>query len=182
MNSLIPAGDEMFEGILSTHAMQSEWTHELQEFLASHPNIMLPDNPSNKLRHQAICLLALHKGIGFNRSQLTAIFDKLGIRTNDSIQAVNKLPQLGLNINKAGTARSPYYGFAELAYNDRYIRTRVDSTTRQERNISETDSRRFFSELSREPYEAGHKDPRLPLSGSNLIMQPVSINRPFRDN
>jgi len=169
------------EAILDSLTWATEWPEVLKDFLALHPEVKLPHNPSDRnIGQQMVAIFAANLGIGFNRSHLTSFGEALGRSTGDAIQWANKTEQVGIKLDKT-SRKAPAYGFAELTFKDRFLKNRFDLTSTEGRAQSEVKNRLYLKELSEGPYERGHKDPTLPLSDDNLVMQPQEINRSYRD-
>lgn len=170
------------EKILDGLTLRSEWPQVLKDFLVQYPDSTLRAKPSVKnIGHQVIAIFADNLGLAFKRDHLRLIGEKLGKSAgSDPIQWANKIEQVGLKLDKS-PGRSPGYGFQDLTFSDKYLNSRNDLTTDEGRASSVVRSRRLFQEMADGAYEKGHKDPRLPLSDGNLVMQPQEINRSYRD-
>ncbi len=174
--------DLEMEAILKDLTLVTSWPQGLQDFLLQHPDCRLPSKPSAKnIGHQVISIFASNLGLAFKREHLRLIGEKLGKSAgSDPIQWANKIEQVGLRLDKS-PGRSPGYGFQDLCFSDKYLASRTDLTTEVGRNDSVARSRRLFQEMADGAYEKGHRDPRLPLSDGNLVMQPQEINRSYKD-
>lgn len=141
---------------------------------------------TTSIRFQMINYLAWHPDHGYNREQLSMIRDALcpdRTGSGDVIQSVNKVEQGGLALDKiTGVPGSPYYGLSSIRFTDRYLHSRVLITSQDDMDAQEKRNREFFSSLSTDSYEVGHRDPRKPLTPDNTVMQPHIINRSHRDN
>ena len=169
------------DGILSGLDWATEWPQNLQDFLAQNPGTRLPAKPSGRnINHQMVAIFARNLGRGFTRDQLTKIGEVLGRTGGDAIQWANKTERLGIKLDKtSGGALG--YGFAELTFSDKYLAMSQDNTTEAGRDASVARTRRLLQDMADGKFEKGHKDPRLPLSDENLVMQPYEINRSYRD-
>lgn len=180
---VVPLTDKEFQKILKKAKIVTKWPKEISDFLKKYPDVRFPSAPSKTVaKHQMLNILFSIKGKGLNREMLERIGRKLGFHGGDSIQWVNKLEQNGLKLSKAGSGKNIYYGIVSLQYTDKYLKTKINTTTSKGKEESEKKMRKFFHDLGNDDYEIGHKDPRLPLSDSNMVMQPSEINRSYRDN
>jgi len=175
------ASDSQFATILTGFTKATAWPQGLQDFIAANPRVKLPVKPSDRnISHQVIALFASNLGLAFDRAQLTAIGEKLGRTSGDSIQWANKIERVGIKLDKT-PEKTPAYGFAVLTFSDKYLHSSQDLTTKVGRQDSVSRLRKLFDAMAKGKFEKGHKDPRLPLSDSNLVMQPYEINRSYRD-
>jgi len=173
--------DAQFAAVLAGFTKATSWPQGLQKFIAKNPTVKLPSKPSDRnISHQIIALFAANVGLAFDRSHLTAIGEKLGRTSGDSIQWANKIERVGIKLDKT-PEKSPAYGFAALTFSDKYLHSAQDLTTDAGRDASVSRSRRLFESMSKGKFERGHKDPRKPLTDDNLVMQPYEINRSYRD-
>lgn len=169
------------DSVLAGLSWATEWPKPLADFLTKYPAVLLPAKPSARsISHQVIAIFAANLGIGFNREQLTRIGEKLGRTTGDVIQWANKIERQGIKLDKT-PVKSPGYGFSKLTFSDKYLHSSIDTTTATGIQSSKKRVRNLFLGMADGKFEKGHKDPRLPLTDSNLVMQPQEINRSYRD-
>jgi len=177
------ASDSQFATILAGFTKATAWPKGLQDFIAANPRVKLPAKPSKRsISQQVIALFASNLGLAFDRAQLTAFGEKIDPDRvgGDSIQWANKIERVGIKLDKT-PEKKPSYGFADLTFSDKYLHSSQDLTTEVGRQDSVSRSRKLFAAMAKGKFEKGHKDPRLPLSDDNLVMQPYEINRSYRD-
>lgn len=170
------------EAILKDLDWATEWPQTLQDFLAQNPDAKYPEKPTAKnISHQIVAIFASNLGRGFTRDQITKIGEVLGRTGGDPIQWANKIERNGIKLDKT-KGRPVGYGFAELTFSDKWLAMSQDHTTKAGRDASVTRIRGLLQEMADGKFEKGHRDPRLPLSDENLVMQPQEINRSYRDH
>lgn len=147
-------------------------------------NLKISDKLMNSTKFQIRNFLAEHKEYAFSREHLLMIEDKLvkGRKSADIIQVINKVEQDGLKKYSFKRGKDTYYSFPEIKFTAKYLAKRKNYTTKEEILADEMRQREYFSDLSKDDYEIGHKDPRLELTVENMVMQPSEINRSYKDN
>jgi len=169
------------DAILAGLTWATEWPDALKNFLALHPEVNLPHNPSGRsISQQVVAIFAANLGKGFNREHLTRIGKAFSRISGDAIQWANKIERVGIKLDKTPT-KAPAYGFAELTFSSKYLLMAQNLTTPEGRRSSEERLRAYFADLSTGKFEQGHRDPNRALADDNLVMQPQEINRSYRD-
>lgn len=180
--------DEKLDSILSETSPYQNWHPEILQIAAEHPNFGYAKTPVtqkliNSSSFQLINFMANHPEYGFSRKHLKMIEEKLAKQESlDIIQLVNKTDQRGLERFFFSENGVVYYSLPRLIFTDRHLQKRLLSVEKNELDSNEKRNREYFRRLSKDDYEVGHKDPRLPLDAENTVMQPSEINRSYKDN
>jgi hypothetical protein len=166
--------------LLSGNLNYSDWHADIRKFINENPDLKFPGKGSNA--YKMVNVLAHYPQFAFTRQDLDKIAQKLGIQSDDIIQAVNKTTQWGLKRWSKRIKQVTHYALPTIEFERKHTRTTYSSLDSEAKKDAETQAREYFRALAEEPsYELGHKDPRQPLGPDNFVMQPSSINRPHKD-
>lgn len=183
-----PITDSELTALLLNQNPYTSWHPEIIKLKEEYPQLKFGSSASassGSVRFQIINFLAYHPHFAFNRAHLNEIRNVLckgKEETGDVIQHINKVDQGGLAWDKLTVKGGPYYGLFSIRFIGKYISSRVDLVDTATKQIETERIRQLFRDLSEGDFEQGHKDPRLPLTVENTIMQPTSINRSHRDD
>lgn len=161
----------------------TQWNKEIKNLKKKHPDVRFPDNPRTKsLGFQAVSFILdpLMKDYAFNREHLINIMEVLcpDKKSGDIIQLFNKIDQKGIKRYYFKYQGITYYTSPKIEYSGAYHR---NYNLKGEGVYGESGNRAWFKQLSSEPFQKGHKDPDKPLDDSNIVMQPASLNRSYKD-
>lgn len=180
----VAASDAQVRHMLSRTAPYRQWNKKIVEL-----SDKFADMPYGKkarvdsVSFQILNFMSYRPHLAFNRGQLEMIQFKLAEKiSNDVIQVVNKTDQRGLERFYFNYAGKTYYGLPELTYTDRHLGKRRLLVSNDELASDEDRVRKTFQRFATQEYEIGHRDPRMPLTPENTVMQPAEINRSYRDN
>lgn len=174
--------------ILKETTPYNQWHPSILSLKEKHPELKLNTHISNKLiespKFQILNFLLTHNDTAFSRHNLLAIESHLvtGTKSGDIIQVVNKTDQNGLKRFSFKHGNITYYSIPEAIFTNKFLQKRKNYISKDEARNDEQRIRSFFTDLAKDDYELGHKDPRLALTLDNMVMQPSQINRSYKDN
>lgn len=180
MNNPSPITDMQLDMLLSSQILYDDWHPDIKKIVDAHPELRFPKKAS--LQHKMVNILAHNPTHSFARPHLEKIAVKLGIKSDDIIQSINKTTQWGLERWTKKFDGVTHYAVPEIKFISKHTRVTYTALDGESKKDSEKRAREYFLALSEEAnYEIGHKAPRFPISADNFVVQPASINRPHKD-
>lgn len=164
-----------------------EYDPELNEWFREH-DVRTPRLTTIKGQILALVTDKKNENTLFDRDMMDGFLNKIGMKSKDVIQAVNKTDQWGLVHRTKDFKQTTYYYIPRpFEYTNIHIKKRQtfgEGLSSEEKNekINKTKGwiKKYYLDVPNEKWELGHVDPNGSNSNKNLVMQPP-IQKAYRD-